>query len=305
MSGKKALVCIVGPTGAGKTAAALHLAKKSPCSIINMDSRQLYADFPIITAQPSVEEQRVCPHLLYGFLPCSAKMSAGEYVRMASGQVEGVLGEGRAPIFVGGTGLYAKAFFVGMADIPATPADVFAKVQARCKAEGSQVLYRELAAIDPKYAAKIHPHDKQRTARALEVFIATGKTFSWWHERGEQGTGYKPVYIGIGLSLAELEPLLARRIDMMLANGAIEEARAAMLVCSDRTSPGWSGIGCQELYEHLCGEISLDECRSLWLKNTRAYAKRQLTWFRGNPDIPWFAPNELEKIDKYLEAIPF
>lgn len=293
-------VCIVGPTGAGKTAAALALSRLFPCTVVNMDSRQLYRDFPLITAQPSAEEQAVCPHTLYGFLPTEAKISAGEYVRMAERTVGETLAAGRRPVFVGGTGLYCKAFFEGMAAIPAVPAEVAAAVQARCAAEGSRALYGELQRIDPLYAAKIHPHDRQRITRALEVWQATGKSFSWWHGQGAPACPHQPLYIGIGLPLAELEPVLARRIEMMVALGAVEEARRARAICDDPAAPGWSGIGCRELYTYLTGAISFEECTALWLRNTRAYAKRQWTWFRGNALVRWFAPGREEEVAAYV-----
>ncbi len=294
------LVCIVGPTGTGKTAAALALSRLFPCTVVNMDSRQIYRDFPLITAQPSAAEQAVCPHTLYGFLPTEAKISAGEYVRMAERAVGEISAAGRRPVFVGGTGLYGKAFFEGMAAIPAVAAEVAAAVQARCVAEGSPALYEELQGVDPEYAVKIHPHDRQRITRALEVWQATGKTFSWWHKQGVPACPHQPLYIGIGLPLAELEPILARRIDLMVEQGAVEEAQRARAICDDPAAPGWSGIGCRELYAYLAGDFSFEDCKALWLKNTRAYAKRQWTWFQGNAQVRWFTPGREGEIADYV-----
>ena len=294
------LPCIMGPTGAGKTAAALALASAFDASVINADSRQVYKDFPIITAQPSAEEQSACPHLLYGFLGCEQKLGAGAYARAAGRSIDAETQKGRLPLLVGGTGLYFKALLSGIAPIPPVPPDIAARWQRRCEEEGGAALHALLTKVDPAYAGKIHPHDRQRLTRALAVWEATGKTFSWWHDRELPGTPYLACKIGIGLPLAQLEGPLAGRIDLMLEAGALEEARTALNVCPDPAAPGWSGIGCAELYRHLAREISLEECKALWLKNTRAYAKRQHTWFRADPDIRWFAPWQISDIVEHV-----
>ena len=150
---------------------------------------------------------------------------------------------------------------------------------------------------DPEYAARIHQNDTQRNARAAEVYLATGKNMTWWHENGEHTPApYDALKIGMQIGLDELEPHLARRIDEMLSLGAVDEARAAMAECDDPEAPGWTGIGCAELLAFLRGEMSRDEARVRWVKNTRAYAKRQITWFKKESDIKWFAPGESEKI---------
>lgn len=300
------LVCLMGPTGAGKTAAALALAGRFPLSVINADSRQVYRDFPIITAQPSAEEASVCPHLLYGYLDTAAKLGAGLFARTAGAAAVEEHAKARQPVLVGGTGLYFKALVDGMAEIPPIPKAVSRYWQERCTAEGSAALYRVLQERDPAYADKIHPNDRQRITRALEVAEATGKTFSAWHAQGKAPPArFAACKIGIGMSLEELTPLLARRIEIMLERGALEEARAAMRKSPDPTQPGWSGIGCAEVYQYLDGKLSIDECKQIWLKNTRAYAKRQLTWFRADPEIAWFRPEEgtaiLARVEEFLE----
>ena len=293
------LVCLVGPTGAGKTAAALALASIFPVSVINADSRQIYRDFPIITAQPSEEERSQCPHTLYGFLSTEEALGAGEYTRLAGMEIEEEKACGLLPVLVGGTGLYLKALLEGIAAIPEIPQLIREYWQQRCRKEGSAALHSLLTECDPAYAAKIHPNDRQRITRALEVWQATGKKFSCWHAVSLSGPTRPALKAGISLPLPELEPLLDRRIDLMMQAGALEEAREALRRCPD-PAPGWSGIGCAELRSHLLGETSFDECRSLWLKNTRAYAKRQLTWFRADREIRWFSPDRTEELVAYI-----
>lgn len=287
------VICIMGPTGAGKTAQSLAMAKAHlPICIINTDSRQLYKDFPIISAQPSEEEKSVCPHKLFGYLKTEETSSAGEWLERAKQEIENAWEKEQIPVLVGGTGFYFRALFDGMAEIPDIPKDIHDHFINKIAEKGSQFYYEELQKIDSEYAQKIHFNDKQRIARALEVFTATGKKFSDWHKETPQKTTYDVLRIGIGLPLTELTPLLYKRTAVMLKNGALSEAKKALENCSDMTAPGWTGIGCIELARYLLGKYSLEECQALWNKNTRAYAKRQWTWFRPDTRIKWFRPEE-------------
>ena len=276
------IICIAGPTGSGKTSAALHLAqelqkKGLPADIINADSRQVYKDFPVITAQPAEQERAVCAHKLYGWLPSDQKISAGEWARLALKDVEESLGEHHVPILVGGTGFYLKALLDGIASIPPADPMITQKLMETCNEKGLKLLYDRLVMEDPSYAQKIHPNDKQRIIRALEVLETTGQPFSWWHRQTAPPAPFNILRLGVGLPLSELTPMLSHRIDDMLNHGAIEEARQARQQCSDMSAPAWSGIGCMELAQFLLNNITLEEAKALWLSNTRAYAKRQWT----------------------------
>lgn len=288
------VVCLVGPTGAGKTAAALHLARQFGAGVINADSRQVYSDFPIITAQPSPEEQSVCPHLLYGFLDTRSRISAGIWADKAAEAIFGMHQAGMLPLLVGGTGMYLRALLEGIVDIPAIPRELHESLQQECAVLGPAALHARLATVDPAYAARIHPHDRQRVTRALEVHAHTGRTFSAWHDETMPRHDFRVLRIGFDMTLDQLTPRLGLRIDQMLAAGAVEEARAARLKCDDPAAPGWSGIGCAELYQYLTGRIALADACDLWLKNTRAYAKRQLTWFRADAAIHWHTPSDIK-----------
>ena len=289
-----AVICLAGPTGSGKTALALHLARELGCEIINADSRQVYADFPLITAQPSPEERAACPHHLYGFLPTGQKISAGRWAAMAAAVAREVTARGRVPLLVGGTGLYFQALLRGMAEIPPVAPEVTRRLTARLHSLGPEALHAELARADPAYAARIHPRDRQRILRALEVLEDTGRPFSWWHAHAMAAPPCTGPLLVLDAGLDWLAPRLARRLDAMLAAGALDEARAARARCPGSVAgvrqPGWSGIGCAELLAHLEGEISLEECRARWLANSRAYAKRQLTWFRARRGSVFLPP---------------
>ena len=291
------IICIAGPTASGKTAAALHAVQVLQshglrAAVVNADSRQVYRDFPIITAQPTPEEKAVCPHLLYGWLSSEARICAGEWADMARNTINELLHSSTIPLVVGGTGFYMRSLFDGIADIPAPDPDIRSRILEELRVEGAPALHARLSAVDPEYAAKIHPNDSQRCCRALEVWESTGRPFSWWHAQTPPPPNYSVLRLGVGLPLNELEPILARRIDLMLQRGAIEEARKALSLCPDTTTPGWTGIGCAEIAAYLNGSRSLDECRSLWIHNTRAYAKRQWTWFKADGRIAWHRPEE-------------
>jgi tRNA dimethylallyltransferase len=303
MRAVKKLICLAGATGSGKSAIAARLGRELGGVVVNADSRQVYADFPIITAQPEAEERGRCPHLLYGFLETARAISAGAYARLASGRLRELLDQGVTPIVTGGTGLYFQSLLRGIADIPPVPADIRRKWQEKCAQLGSAELYRELLALDPAYAAKIHAHDSQRVTRALEVLEATGKNFSWWHKHSAGRPRFEYLYLGVRLELSALEPRLERRIALMLEKGALEEARAALERCPDPAAPGWSGIGCAELYRTLNGALTLEEAKKLWLKHTRAYAKRQLTWFKAEKEICWHSPERFANMEALATGI--
>lgn len=301
MSRKKSCVVLLGPTGAGKTRAALHLARNLPGEVVNFDSRQVYEDFPIITAQPAPDELSVCPHWLYGFLATQEKLTAGAHVRKCHPVISDIRARGKTPILVGGTGLYLRALLEGLAEVPPVPAEVTKSLEQQLERDGLEALHTRLQQVDAALAARIHPNDRQRTLRGLEVYEATGKPLSWYHRKQEANSDYHALLLGVRAELASLEPLLAKRIDLMLAAGALDEARTAYAKCPDPAAPGWTGIGCAELLAFLMERLSLEEATALWLRNTRAYAKRQLTWFRKTPDVSWCAYDDPHLPDRMLD----
>ena len=174
------VICLTGPTGTGKSAAALHLAEVFGGVIINADSRQVYHDFPVITAQPGQEELARCPHALYGFLETNERINAGRWTSLAEKAVCEALSAGRLPILTGGTGLYLRALLDGMADIPPVPESIHSALLLACQEHGSAAMHERLRIADPVSAGRLHPNDRQRILRALEVYESTGKPLSWW-----------------------------------------------------------------------------------------------------------------------------
>jgi len=286
MRGK--VLCLLGPTGAGKSEAALALADRFGGAIINFDSRQVYRDLPITTAQPSAEEQARCPHLLYGFLASGEALSAWSYAALAKKAITDVLKTGGTPILVGGTGLYLRALLEGMSPIPAVPEDVRLSLTEAWQERGPEEMHARLRAVDPTYAARIHPHDRQRVTRALEVFTATGKPLSEWHADNIGALELPCLKMGIRMDKDALHRRLARRIETMLEQGALSEVEQALKNCQDPDAPGLTGIGCAELAAHLRGNMRMVDATWTWLVNTKAYAKRQTTWFKKDAAVHWF-----------------
>ena len=288
------VIVIAGPTGTGKSAMALAAARALDGVIINADSRQVYADFPIITAQPSVRDFVQATHKLYAFLPIRKKLSAGAYALLARGEIAAARKNSRMPIIVGGTGLYLQSLLSGIAPIPPVDPAISQRWQEECEKQGPNALHALLKTRDPETAARLHPNDSQRITRALEVLEGTGKPLGYWHSLPLPPPLYRPLSFCMDLSLDEITPRLEGRINAMLEEGAIEEAQKAYERCPDPTAPGWSGIGCAELFKYITGQADLETCKAIWLQNTRAYAKRQITWFKRDRDMIRCKPRDTE-----------
>lgn len=290
------VACLAGPTGSGKTGLAARLAREIGGEIINADSRQVYRQFPIITAQPTLEEQEGISHHLYGILSIAEKMDAASWAALASAKAQEIFERNRIPILVGGTGFYFRTLLEGIAKIPVVPKEISRQIRSRLSECGPNALYDELREIDPVYAARIHRNDSQRIARALEICKATGQPPSFWHDAPRVGYGCAGPLVVLKASLSQMEPRLMRRIDAMLKAGAADEAARAARDFPDLSAPGWQGIGCRELAACNAGRMSLLECRETWFRGTRAYAKRQITWFRGRANAIFAQPDNPAEI---------
>ena len=298
------VIVIAGPTGTGKSALALAVAQALDGIIINADSRQIYADFPIITAQPSLRDFVKVTHKLYAFLPIRKKLSAGAYALLAKGEIVATHKAGRMPILVGGTGLYLQSLLSGIAPIPPVSPAVSRRWQEECEKQGPAALHAILQERDPESAARLHPHDSQRITRALEVLESTGYPLGYWHSLPLPPSMYHTLSFCMDTGLDAITPRLASRIEAMLAQGAIEEAQKAYERCPDPAAPGWSGIGCAELFKYITGQTDLETCKAVWLQNTRSYAKRQITWFKRDTTMIRCTPEDtalvLQKTAKEL-----
>jgi len=286
-------VLIAGPTASGKSALALALAQKSGGVVINADSMQVYRDLRIITARPTLEEEALVPHRLYGHVDASVNYSAGAWVADAGTMLAAARAQGRMAVLVGGTGLYFKALTRGLSAVPPIPSEIRENVRARLERCGVETLHAELAQRDPASAHRLKPRDRTRIARALEVVEATGRSLADWHREGLPPLLPKGAFRALFLA-PEREALYARidaRFAVMLEQGALEEVAHLAARKLDPLLPAMKAHGVPALIRHVQGEITLDEATTIGRADTRHYAKRQFTWFRHQlAEFEWVKP---------------
>jgi tRNA dimethylallyltransferase len=282
---KLKLALIAGPTASGKTALALHLAKSRNIVIINADSAQVYADLPVLSAQPTPEEQASVPHRLFGYLDGASPCSAARWAADAKLAIAEAYDDGRVPVLVGGTGLYLRTLLDGIAPIPEVDPDLRRKIRALSVADA----YAALTAKDPKVAASLAPADSSRITRALEVIESTGRSIADWRKEKVGGNADR-VQLAPLLLLPPRDWLYARcdaRFDAMMESGAVEEVEALLTGNLPSDAPVMRAIGVPEISAMLAGKIGREEAVSLGKIATRQYAKRQFTWFRNQAPPKW------------------
>jgi tRNA dimethylallyltransferase len=274
------IVC--GPTASGKSAYALELAAKLDGVIINCDSMQVYKEIPIITAQPTAEEQQQVEHRLYGGMPCKehGSFSVGVWLKHAISEITEVEKLGRTPILVGGSGLYISALLNGIADIPQVPSNISNRLRAELAEQGPEAMHARLRQVDQLAATQIKPRDGQRILRALGVFAASGKPLSYFQQQPLQL--WRPrINYHVKFIAPEREWLYARinsRFDQMLKNGVLDEITQLMQNHGVSDVPPAHGL--RELMRAVSGEVEMAEAIEKSKQITRNYAKRQFTWFK-------------------------
>lgn len=283
----KPVILVVGPTASGKSKFALALAEKFKGTIINADSMQIYRDLRILTARPDECYLRKAPHKLYGIFSIDRRCSVGEWRRQAINHISAIYHEERQPIVVGGTGLYIKALTDGIHAMPRVPLDIRRNLNERIRAHGAPVLYQELLNVDPETAYGLDPNDGQRIVRALEIFTHTGIGMSQWR-RGQTETILPNVRF-FNVLLAPPRHFLYQTIDArferMINDGAVEEVEKLITLKPPKEHPLLKAVGVRPVIAYLNREIELHRMIQLGQRDSRRYAKRQLTWFR-NKNIP-------------------
>lgn len=291
---KPRVVAVGGPTASGKTALSVALARAFDGEIINADSMQIYKNLDVGTAKPSAEERQGIPHYLLDFLSPETPYSVADFTAAADPLIRDITARGRLPLVVGGTGLYITSLLRGMAFAPEkTDPAIRARLQARADTEGGAALYAELQRVDPDYAAQVHPNNLPRVIRALELFEATGRRMS--DQRREARPAEAP-YHALCLCLtcrdrAVLYSRIDRRVDEMVENGVLDEARQ-VYDHRDAYRTAAQAIGYKEFFPYFEGTANLTECTERLKQATRNYAKRQLTWFRRQNDAVWLYLDE-------------
>ncbi|MEO0880252.1 MAG: tRNA (adenosine(37)-N6)-dimethylallyltransferase MiaA [Pseudomonadota bacterium] len=281
------IVLIAGPTASGKSALAVALARAIGADVINADAIQVYEDLEILSARPSAAEMGGVRHHLFGVLGAGERCSAGRWAAMAADALGAIAAEGRAAIFVGGTGLYFRVLTEGLSEIPPIPDDVRDAARARRAALGAAAFHKEVTAGDPAMA-RLDPADTHRNLRAWEVLTATGRPLSdFQSQKGAPLTPAPAARVILAPDRAALYARCEARFDAMMAAGALDEAARLKARGVEADMPVMKALGLAELIRHLNGSMSLEAAIEEAKRNTRRFAKRQLTWFRNQtPDWP-------------------
>ena len=287
--GRPDVVVIAGPTAGGKSALALEIARRLDGVVVNADSMQVYAELSILTARPTPAETGEIEHVLYGHVPAARAYSVAEWLNDAAAALDAIARRGKVAVFAGGTGLYFKALEEGLSPIPPIDPGVRERWRAAAR-EAPERLAGELAARDPVAAASLKGGDPQRLTRALEVFETTGKSIVDWQREGRNTSliGERSAEKWLVMpDRAELHRRIDRRVDEMMAGGALEEVRQLMARRLSPQLPAMRAIGVPQLAAHLEGEIELPTAVERVKAASRQYAKRQTTWFRHQTGLDW------------------
>ncbi len=301
------LIVICGPTGIGKTGVAIELARRFNGQIVGADSMQIYRHLEIGTAKPTAAERRMVPHHLVDFLEPDREFDAAAYARRAAAVIDRLHSRGIVPFVVGGTGLYIKALLKGLFRAGAGDPELREKLRTKAETAGSQALHKELAAVDPETAARLHPNDTYRIIRALEVYELTGVPLSDHHRAHRFGQErYNTVKIGLNIERSRLYRRIEKRVDLMIARGLLEEVEGLLCGGFGPHLKAMQSLGYRRMTAYIDGDLRWQETVDLIKRDHRRYAKRQLTWFRADPEIKWLEPAQTEAaagmITKFLAA---
>ncbi len=302
-------VVIAGPTASGKTSLSVELAIALSGEVINCDSMQVYRGMDIGTAKPTIEERKGIAHYLFDVVDPDEEFNAAVYRFLALPLVEDIASRGKISLVVGGTGLYIKSLLSGLFDCP--PADLALRKSLRkeLKDFGTAGLYKRLENIDPESALKIHANDGVRITRALEIFYLTGRLYS----EIRRGHGFQSKYLSafkicLDIDRETLYDRINKRCAVMVENGLIDETEELLSKGYSPSLKSMNAIGYRHIIKYLYGEYSLEEAVHNLQRDTRRYAKRQLTWFRADPEYTWVTPDDFDtairKIKDFIDRNP-
>jgi tRNA dimethylallyltransferase len=290
------VACLMGPTASGKTEIAISLAKRLPVEIISVDSALVYRGMDIGTAKPDAETLARVPHRLIDIREPEEPYSAGDFVRDARAAIRDAHAREKIPLLVGGTMMYFRALIEGIAELPAAEPGLRAEIDAEAAEAGWPALHARLGALDPEAAARLNPNDSQRIQRALEVYLATGRTLTEWLRESAGAVHPADRFVKLAVHPADrsrLHERIALRLDAMLDAGFVDEVRMLMARPSlEAAMPSMRAVGYRQFWRHLAGEWTFEEARYRALVATRQLAKRQVTWLRAEGDLQCFDPLE-------------
>lgn len=300
----KPVVVVVGPTAVGKSRVAVRLAKRLQTEVLAADSRQVYRGMDIGTDKPTLEERDGVPHRLIDLVDPDETFNAGIYRRTALPEIDRLHREGRLPLVVGGTGLYVRTLIHGLCEGPEADPTFRAKLEEEARRKGVEALHRELTRVDPESAARLHPHDQVKVMRALEVYHLLGRPLSSMHQRHGFGESpFSPLLIGLMRERKALYRRIEERVDSQLARGLVDEVRGLLARGYDRRLGSMKGLGYRQIAAYLVGDCDYTEAVRLLKRDTRRFAKRQLTWFRKEPGILWLSLAEDEPVERLTDKV--
>ncbi len=295
----KTLVVLLGPTAVGKTELSLELAEQLQTSIISADSRQLYADLKIGTAAPTPEQLARIHHHFVGILKLSDYYSAAQYADEVLTLLDTLYQKQDVALMTGGSMMYIDAVCLGMDDIPTIDVETRAKMWQHYDEVGLEGIQRELKLLDPDYYAIVDLKNHKRIIHALEVCYMTGKPFTSFRQRKQTERPFRIIKVGLNRERSELFNRINLRVEQMIQEGMLEEAKK---VFPFRDLNSLNTVGYKELFKYLDGEWTLEEAVEKIKRNTRIYAKKQLTWFKKDMSIRWFHPDQRTDIISYINA---
>ncbi len=303
MSNHSPLLALVGPTASGKTQIALVIAELLGGEIVSADSRQIYRFMDIGTAKPTPAERSRVPHHLIDIQDPSEDYSAGEFMRDAGEKIQDIRRRGKQPMLVGGSGLYVRAVIDGLFEGPGRDPELRAQLEDRLQREGGAMLWEVLRGVDPESARRCDPSKPRRIIRALEVYYTTGRTLSDFHSRQTPSPERSAVQFAVAWERTSLYRMIDARVDRMIEAGLAEEVCRLEERGYGLHNSALNTVGYKELLLHRQGEFPFAEAVSLIKRNTRRFAKRQLTWFRGDRRIDWVEAKDLRELPSLAEQI--
>lgn len=301
---KSPLICILGPTAVGKTEIAIQLAHNLDAEIVSLDSRQIYREMDIGTAKPTPDQRGAVPHHLIDCVNVDQPFSVAEYQRSADVAITEIRERGKRTMAVGGAGLYFRGIIDGLFDGPGADAEIRAKLQREADEHGNVALHERLRRCDPEAANRVHPNNRVRVIRALEVYELTGKPISVLQGQWKTNEPRYPFRaFGLNMPRDTLYQRIEERVDRMVEAGLIEEVKGLLDQGYPRNCIAMQSFGYKELIDYLDGKRTFDEAIALLKQNTRRFAKRQLTWFRNDSRIEWLDTSEFSSVDGIVDNL--
>ena len=295
----KKLIVILGPTGVGKSSLCLHIAKEYNVPVINADSRQMFKELPIGTAAPTIKEQEQAKHYFVGNLTVDKYYNASMFENDVLSLLDILFKQQDIALMSGGSMMYIDAVCNGIDDIPTVDTQIRQRLKERYEQEGLESIIQELRQLDPEYYNIVDKKNHKRVIHALEICLSTGKAYSSFRHNVRKTRPFQIIKIGLTRNREELYSRIDQRVDEMISNGLLKEAAN---MYPQRNLNALNTVGYKELFDYIDGKTDLQEAIFKIKSNTHKYCRKQLTWFKRDPEIKWFTPENVEEIINYINS---